>query len=783
MNIAYVANVRLPTEKAHGLQIMSMCRAFARNGHRVRLVVPKRKNIHAESPWAFYGFREEFEIVQVPIYDFISHDRVLGRVALWLNTLQFLVTARRAVHAFKPDVVYAREPWYGSLAPEAPHVFEAHDFTSRVTPLHHRWWKRVARIVTVTTGLKNVFASHGVPEEKMIVAHDGVDEATFAVRETKAEARAELGLPSDAFLAIYTGHLYAYKGADDLLEAAASVPPHVRILFVGGRPDDLARLKARAAELHATNVIFAGRVPHAKIPTYLRAADAAVLPTRGTDRHASEFLSPLKLFEYLAAGKALVATDLPSAREVLSDATAAFVPPSDPAALAKALSGLAASSDRVAVMERESLRLAAKHSWTQRAQDVLADVAGMKPALPWHVRYRTELWCALLAFAIRAIYVTFFPQFKFEGGDGPIYIGLSDYIRGLAADVPKADLRFYPVIYPHFLAAIRAVFGNDFLWIRLAQSALSAATVFAAAVAARAWLGRKTGIAMGILAAVYAPIVLETGTIYTETTYTFFLVPAVLLGALALERKRWTLAFVSGLAFMLAGLTRELGLYQAFLFGLTALVWKRSWKLAALFVIPTLLAFGGLSLRNAAIAEKYALASTPLVSKNYEKDLLEPTLVEYLFSPSRWHFYVEGAYLYWRFPYRLNNLGAGEPVDGKPNPQGDVVYHLDVRAGRFMAVQPWHQMAGKWILVLSHWFVLALAAYGLWRGRLPREAKIGLVIAILFAWGTIMLGGLHRIEGFKTYEPLARYRFPTEMLILLLAVSGARAFDERRKKS
>ncbi|MFA5853689.1 MAG: glycosyltransferase [Patescibacteria group bacterium] len=782
MNIAYVANVRLPTEKAHGLQIMSMCRAFARNGHKVRLVVPKRKNIHDESPWAFYGFREEFEIVHVPIYDFISHDRVLGRVALWLNTLQFLIAARRTVRRFKPDVVYAREAWYGSLAPEVPHVFEAHDFTSRVTPLHRRWWKRVARIVTVTNGLKKVFAAQGVPEEKMTVAHDGVDEATFAVRDTKAEARAILGLPSESFLAIYTGHLYDYKGADDLLEAAVSVPQHVKILFVGGRPNDLARLKARAAELRTTNVLFAGQVPHAKIPTYLRAADVAVLPTRGTDRHASEFLSPLKLFEYLAAGKALVATDLPSVREVLSGTTALFVPPSDPAALAKALSTLAESPARVASLEQESLRLAATHTWTRRAESVLAGLKASREAQPWYARYRVELLCAVLAFALRSLYVAYVPQLNIEGGDGTIYLSLSDYVRGLVETVPKNDLRFFPVGYPYFLAAIRGIFGNDLLWIRLAQSLLSAATVFVGALAARHWLGRKTGLLAGVLLATYSPLVLESGIIYTETLYTFLLTSAVVVAVLAVQHERLRYACLAGFGFMLAGLTRELGFYQALLFGGWALLSRRSWKLAALLVIPTLLAFGGLSLRNTAIAEKHALREQPLVSKNYEQALFEPTLLEFLFSPSRWHFYVEGTYLYWRFPHRLGDVGAGEPVEDKTNPDGDVVYHLNPKAGYFMAVQPMRQVIVKWLLVLTHWFVLFLAAYGFWRGKFSREVKIGFALAILFAFGTIMLGGMHRLQAFEGFEPLARYRFPTEPLILLLAVAGAQALELRRKR-
>ena len=780
MRIAYVANIRLPTEKAHGLQIMEMCRAFARNGHRVRLIVPERAASNPETPWAFYGIEPDFEIVRVPILDFIRFDRLLGRAGLWLNTLQFLLRARRVVRAFAPDVVYAREAWYSGLAPEAPAIFEAHDFPERVTPLHRRSWKKVSRIVAVTAGLKKAFLAHGVPEEKVLVAHDAVDEATFAVRETKAEARALLGLPKDRFLAVYTGHLYPYKGADDLLEAASETRAH--IVFVGGRPDDLARLKVRAQVLGLANVTFVGQVPHRLVPTYLRAADAAVLPTRGTDRHASEFLSPLKLFEYLAAGKALIATNLPSAREVLNADSAVLVPPSDPHALAAALNALAASPERVVALEGGSTRLSKAHTWTQRAKDVIAALPEAPRAEPWYGRYRLEALCALLAFAIRAVYVVFFPQLPTAGGDAETYLRVSEYVLGRAGTLPES-MQFFPVLYPHFLALVRWVFGDALVWVRLMQAALASGTVFIAAWAARRWLGRKAGLMMGVLAAVYAPLVLETGTLYTETLYASLLTPAVLLGGLAVQERRLRFAAASGAAFMLAGLTRELAFYQAMLFAAWSFLSRRSWKIAAALAIPTLLALAVLQFRNAAVAREHALPSAPLASKQYERAFFEPTLAEFLFSPSRWHLYPEGSYLYWRFPYRLSNLGSGEPVDDKAQPQGDVVYHLDWKRGSFMAVQPMHQVIVKWLLVLTHWSILLFAVFGLWRGALPKEAKAACLIAILFAWGTIMFGGLHRIQGFEGFEPLARYRFPTDMLILLLAVSGAHAIDLRRAKT
>lgn len=778
MRIAYVANVRIPTEKAHGLQIMEMCRAFARAGHVTRLFVPKRRNPSAGSPWERYGMRPEFEIVEVPIVDFIPYDRWLGRAALWLNMLQFRVRAAARVRAYAPDVVYARDPWYAGLAPCARYVYEAHDFPARVTALHRSAWASAARIVAVTEGLRRAFVEAGVEEGKLVAAHDGADAATFDAPETKAEARAKLGLPAEGFIAVYTGHLYPYKGADDLLEACAHLRPATRALFVGGRPDDLARLKMRAEVLGARNAVFVGPVPHAEVPLYLRAADAAVLPTRASDRHAAEFLSPLKLFEYLAAGKAIVATATPSAREVLDGRSAVLVPPSDPAALAEALNGLADVPARREELERAAFALAAAHSWEARADRVLEGLSEPRPMLAWYRRWRTELRIAGLAFLIRALYVVLFPQVRLAGGDGAVYLGLSDVVLGLSKDVPVA-VTYYPILYPHFLAAVRSVFGDDLVWIRLAQALVSSGTVFLIAMMARRWIGRAAAAPAGLLAAFHPSSVFESGILYTETLYAFTLTAAVALALLAAEGGRLARAAWTGLAFVGAGLTRELGFYQAALFAAFMGVLRRSWLVAVIALAPVALAIWLVGMRNAAIAERGAERAPPLISKNYEAALAEPTLLKHLFAPDRWYLYPQGLFLYFRFPHRISDLGAGEPI-ADASPDGDIVLHLDPK--RPFAPQPAHQIAGKIAFTLFHWTVLAFAAYGLARGAIPRRVKFGLMIPIVFACATIMFYGIKRLQGFEGLEPLARYRFPSEPFILLLAVAGALAFKAARKK-
>lgn len=369
MKLAYVANVRMPTEKAHGLQIMQMCRAFAAAGHEVTLVVPKRRNPIKEDVWAYYGFPATFRIETVPSLDLIRYAGWLGNLALWLSAAFFGRRARPVLKRLAPEVVYSRDPFAALWAPPGPKiVFEAHDY-----PRRDRWylpiWKRYDRIVAVTKGLADRFARAGVPSAKLVVAHDAVDTARFASNGGRVEARRRLGLPEDGFIAAYAGSLYPHKGVDDLVEAVAKLKGEVETVVVGDGAD-LARVKAASERLGAP-VRFDGHVPHARVRDYLQSADVAVLPNRGGSAYDERYTSPMKLFEYLAAGKAIVASDLPAMREALDDACAVFTPPQDPQALAAAILKLKREPALRERLERCAFERAKSHTWDARARQVL----------------------------------------------------------------------------------------------------------------------------------------------------------------------------------------------------------------------------------------------------------------------------------------------------------------------------------------------------------------------------------------------------------------------------
>jgi glycosyltransferase involved in cell wall biosynthesis len=176
-------------------------------------------------------------------------------------------------------------------------------------------------------------------------------------------------LPVEPLVA-YAGHLYAWKGVDILLEALAQLPG-TRGLIVGGHEaePDLARLRAHAAELGvADRVTFTGLVEPSQVAGHLARATILVLPNPRS-AISTNFTSPLKLFEYMAAGRAIVASDLPSVREVLSHGeNALLVAPGDPTALAHAVQRLSSDRPLAERLAAAAFSQVSKFTWARRAE-------------------------------------------------------------------------------------------------------------------------------------------------------------------------------------------------------------------------------------------------------------------------------------------------------------------------------------------------------------------------------------------------------------------------------
>lgn len=367
MKILYIANIRLPTEKAHGIQIMKTCEAFAKAGIEIELVVPTRHNKLTANPFSYYGVPENlFKIITLRVPDPIKY----GRLGFLVSSIWFSERARWCRSFWTADIIYSRDALvlmqYLLLGRRI--VFEAHakpSFVARIVARHSY------RVVVISQALREVYVAVGIPAERITVAPDAVDEHLFETVPLKNEAREILELPQFQHIVVYTGHLYARKGADTLAEAATHIPEAL-FVFVGGTIEDIAQFRKQWGSQE--NIRIVGHVAPERVPFYLRAADVLVIPNSGTSEDTARFASPMKLFEYMASGTPIIASDVPSIREVLGDQEAFFVEADSPAALAKSVASVFAQEDEAHEKAVSAQRKAREYTWSTRVARIHAAI-------------------------------------------------------------------------------------------------------------------------------------------------------------------------------------------------------------------------------------------------------------------------------------------------------------------------------------------------------------------------------------------------------------------------
>ena len=377
MVITYLSSSTIPSRTANSVHVMKMCQAFANLGHQVYLIAPQKPDKESlgdtENVFSFYGVDENFEVIEIPWFDVKGRGHIYGYLA-----------ARRA-KKYKPDLIYGRNVagcFFASFR-DTPVIFETH------TPVKSLGWltdwqlkkrlNKFKRIVSISSALKQYYVDvYGINETSIFVAHDGADPWNYPKLNDKSKNKGKYELTVG-----YIGQLYPGKGMEIILPLAERCT-WAEFNVIGGTEDDIEYWKNMAIDI--PNICFHGFVTQKQLPVYQTIMDVFLAPYQKTVYGAqagnknrtkklniSQWMSPLKIFEYMSCGKPIICSNLPVLREILIDGeTAILCEPNHLDDWISALESLRTDHNyRDMLGENAKNTFLEKHTWLSRAEQIL----------------------------------------------------------------------------------------------------------------------------------------------------------------------------------------------------------------------------------------------------------------------------------------------------------------------------------------------------------------------------------------------------------------------------
>ncbi len=364
---------------AYAIHAIEMSKAMDNLGVDFETVLPG--GFEREDIFDFYGVEKPFKLKSLPFTKGIGRQARHGisaafyafknrkRFDLAVTLNIFCATVLSRICGF-PTVYDAHHPPVNGAAELMFKSFQNSRFLTAVS--------------FNSAGLRDIYLKLGLNEDKTVVAHNGADLSGFENLPSKTEIRKRLALPAERKIVCYCGNTYAGRGIENLIEAAAEIKDAL-FLIVGGRDGDNAPYIKAAREKGVDNFLAKGFVPHSEVPLHLLASDVLALPytkqmTIKGGTKAANFTSPMKLFEYMAAGKPIVAASIPTVLEVLEDGKdSVLVAPGNTQALAKGIRMCLVNenfSERIAKKAREKVD---EYTWNKRVQKIVSHAHARMP--------------------------------------------------------------------------------------------------------------------------------------------------------------------------------------------------------------------------------------------------------------------------------------------------------------------------------------------------------------------------------------------------------------------
>jgi glycosyltransferase involved in cell wall biosynthesis len=360
MQIAYCTNVRLPSERAHGHQVAAVCDALAALGHDVTIFCPYRKNTVREDYWTFHRADKRVKVQYLGTFDPIDHPFIPKIFQLHVLNRSLKRALRSQLSASSFQLSYTRTPALlpTLIASKIPTILELHTLPNRGRAAFVDHCNKCALVVCLTTPMKTELVSWGVDAQKVIVEGDAVDLEKFASMPAHTK--------SDAFTVGYAGSFKTMghdKGVGLIIDAVHQLQ---------SRGEKIAKKLAGGPAGVIQDPDYVGYLDQSQLLQMYASCDALIYPApKSGHPYFLRDTSPLKIFEYMAAARPIIAADLPPVHDILDDSTAYFFEPGNAADLARVLEHIMDHRDEAEKKAQKARKTVENHTWENRMKRIM----------------------------------------------------------------------------------------------------------------------------------------------------------------------------------------------------------------------------------------------------------------------------------------------------------------------------------------------------------------------------------------------------------------------------